>query len=240
MARFKDWNPYNRYVESGSKDGEYLNAEFTLIASGPARLADINQVRTQLDPNGVFNGIVFPLGVLQSFGLSHSRNFNRFWEIGSERSFFISGRTMGQASLGRIMYHGPSLLRGLYATYQDAGGDVSFPAIVPGIEAIFQTANPHDVKVPPGYENLFLNLASDLFSQPHGELIHMLNSNEVAYGSSYLEACYVPQHSMNVDSSGTVLSENAAVQFERLVPVAVSAIPLIQIDDFDADSTLLG
>jgi hypothetical protein len=170
-----------------------------------------------------------PIGVVQNVSLSHNKGFARFWELGSERSYFIAGRTQGQLGLSRIMYHGPSLLRMLYAYYQDLIPPTVVPFVFPNV-APTTVANPHDVKIPPGFENIFLNLASDLFSQPVGVLLYFRDSNEDTVGATYLEACYIPSHSIATDAGGTVIQEQATVNFERAVPVAVKGLALIKGD----------
>ena len=229
MAKLSEWQPYSRYVQGGMVDGQFMSAAFTLIAAGPPRLANIGGatgIAAALSASGAGKDFAMPIGVVQNINLSHNRSFARFWEMGSERSYFVSGRTVGQLSLSRIMYHGPSLLRVLYAYYQD----LLAPTIVP---FVFENlgpatvANPHNVKIPPGYENIFLNLASDLFSQPVGMLMYFRDSNEDTVGAVYMDGCYVPSHTIATDAGGTVIQENAAIQFERAVPVAVKALSLI-------------
>jgi hypothetical protein len=87
--------------------------------------------------------------------------------------------------------------------------------------------NPHDVVIPPGYENLFINLASDLFAQPMGLLMYVRDVNQDALGAVYFEACYLPNHTWQTDSQGVLVQESVSVQFERTVPVAISALTLI-------------
>ena len=146
---------------------------------------------------------------------------------------------MGQLGMSRIMYHGPSLLRTLYAYYQDIIPPTMVPSVIGdnNVGAI-TVANAHDVKVPPGYENLYLNLASDLFSQPVGLMMYFRDSNEETVGAVYAESCVIPNHTIATDAQGTIVQENVAVQFERVVPVAVSAIALIGLNAADQD--LLG
>lgn len=127
------------------------------------------------------------------------------------------------------MYHGPSLLRMLYAYYQDLIPPTVIPSVYSNI-APSTVANPHDVKIPPGYENIFLNLASDLFSQPVGILLYFRDSNEDTVGAIYLEACYIPSHQIATDAGGVVIQETASIQFERAVPVAVKGVQLITGD----------
>src|SRR3954470_14347075 len=108
MAKLSEWRPYERFVQGGLVDGQFLSAAFTMVAAGPPRLANIGQAA---GPLGTSRDWAMPIGVVQNVGLSHNKGFARFWELGSERSYFIAGRTQGQLQLSRIMYHGPSLLR---------------------------------------------------------------------------------------------------------------------------------
>ena len=223
-----DWSPYNRRVQSGMVDGLFAQASFTMIAAGPPRLSALGG--TSLAATALASGgedeLALPIGLVQHMNLSHNRQFMRFWEIGSERSFFISGRTVGNISFGRVLYHGPSLLRMLYAYYRD-------PGVPPTVVEVFSNlglenkVNRHDVKIPPGFENIFLNLASDLFTQPVGLLLYMRDSNEQTLGAMYLEGCFVPSHTMATDAQGTIIQESASIDFERAVPVATAAVELV-------------
>lgn len=227
---FSDWSPYTNYVQAGMVDGAYANGGFTMLAAGPPRIANIGGAAAfaqAISGTGQSaNQIVFPIGIVQNFNLSHTRQFSRIFEIGSERSYFISGRTIGQIGLGRIYYHGASLLRILYAYYQDLVPPTFVPAMFLNAGAA-SMANPHNVVVPPGYENIFLNLASDLFAQPIGLLMYIRDINQDALGAVYAEASYLPNHTWATDSQGVLIQESVAVQFERLVPVSISALTLI-------------
>lgn len=232
MAKISEQRPYERFVQGGMTDGQFLSAAYTMVAAGPPRLANIGGAAgaaATLSSGTGAQDWALPIGVVQNIGLSHNRNFSRFWELGSERSYFISGRTTGQLQLSRIMYHGPSLLRMLYGYYQDLIPPTIVPFVFanPGAATI---ANPHDVKIPPGYENIFLNLASDLFSQPIGLLMYFRDSNEDTVGAIYMEGAYVPSHQIATDAGGTVIQESVAIQFERAVPVAVRGLALVSAD----------
>jgi len=227
---FSTWSPYSNFVQAGLVDGAYVNAGHTMLAAGPPRIANIGGASAfaqALSGSGQgANNIVMPIGIVQNFNLSHNRQFSRLFEIGSERSYFISGRTVGQIGLSRIYYHGASLLRMLYAYYQD----LIKPTCVPAMWSNAGTAamsNPHDVIIPPGYENIYLNLASDLFAQPIGLMYYIRDVNQNSLGAVYAEGSYIPQHGLATDSQGVLLQENVGVQFERLVPVAISALTLI-------------
>ncbi len=226
---FSTWSPYSSFVQAGMVDGAYANAGFTLLAAGPPRLANIGGAASfaqAISGGPQANQIVFPLGLIQNFNLSHTRQFSRIFEIGSERSYFIAGRTIGQIGLGRIYYHGASLLRILYAYYQDLVPPTLVPPMFPNAGSLAMS-NPHDVVIPPGYENIYVNLASDLFMQPIGLLMYVRDINLNTLAAVFFEACYLPNHSWATDSQGVLIQESAAVQFERAVPVAVSSLTLI-------------
>ena len=227
-GNFSDWSPYTNYVQAGMVDGQYVNASFMLLAAGPPRIANIGGAASfaQALSGAGASQIVLPIGVLQSFNMGHNRQFSRIFEIGSERSYFISGRTVGQLGLGRVYYHGASLLRIMYAYYQDSVGPTVVPPMWPNAGSAAMS-NPHDVVIPPGYENIFMNLASDLFAQPIGLLWYLRDINQDSLGALYFEGSYLPSHSLATDSQGVLLQENVAVQFERAVPVAISALTLI-------------
>lgn len=223
MATITNWKPYTQKVDNSSAlgEGRFLSGAFTMVAAGPPRLAAIGA-------GGVGANWALPIGVVQNFNLSHNRQFARFFELGSERSYFISGRTMAQAGFGRVMYHGPSLLRMMYSFYNDALPPTTVPTfgVDPNIAAA--VSNQHNVKIPPGFENIYLNLASDLFSQPCGVLVYMKDSNEQTVSAIYLEETYIPSHSIAVDAQGVVIQEQVSLQPERVVPVAVNAVALIE------------
>jgi hypothetical protein len=170
--------------------------------------------------------LAYPIGIVQNFNLSHNMQINRIFELGSVRSYHIPGRVMGQIGLGRVLYHGPSLLRVLYAYYQDIIPPTFVNPVFSNIGSA-TVANPHDVIIPPGYENIFLNLASDLFTQPVGLLTLMKDSNEDTMGAGYFESCYIPNHSISTDAMGTLIQEQCAIQFERMVPINTQVVGLI-------------
>lgn len=225
MAVYDNWRPLEQYVQSGLLDGQFANAMFFRLASGPPRLSQIGGLNAAA---GLFESeaptVVYNLGLIQNVNTGANTNFAQIFEIGSNRSYFIWGRSMHQIAFGSIYYHGPSLLRRLYAYYVDQEGPVRVPALFPNIGAE-NMLHPHDVKVSPGYENIFWNMQSDLFSQPVGLLMYLADVDENTLGAVYLESVVVPVWGLNTDAQGVVLSEQVTCNFERAVPVAVTAYP---------------
>jgi hypothetical protein len=234
-ASFANWSPYRAYKQSGGVgpgmvDGKFVSGAFTGLFAGPPRLASVGGA---LSLGAAITGspeaasqIVYPIGLTQNINLSHNRQWTKIYEMGTERAYFISGRTIGQLALNRILYHGPSLLRVLYAYYQDLIPATIVPAVFPNVGAAAMP-NPHDVIMPPGYENFFINLASDLFSQPIGLLMIVNDVNLDTYGAVYLESCVIPNHTFATDANGVLIQESAAMQFEQATPIAITTIELV-------------
>ena len=234
MSSSSNWDFFNRNVQSGLLEGRYLSAAFTLIAAGPPRLEAISS------GEGELGDIAWPIGVLQSFNIGQNAQVMRVWEIGSERSYFMNGRVAGQIGLGRIVYYGPSLLRALYAYMKSETGPVQFQQLYQNsAQMLLNTSGRPGGKVEydisPGHENIWLNLASDVFSQPIGLLVYMRDSNKDTVGAFYVEDCHVANHGLALDAGGTILTENASLLYERLVPVNVQAVQLIK-DSTDIQS----
>lgn len=229
MATVENWDFFNQNVQSGLLEGRYMNAAFTMIAAGPPRLAAVSGaiVGDRLQAN-----LAYPLGVIQSMNLGISSQIMRVWEIGSERSYFIRGRTQGQLGLGSIMYHGPSLLRRLWA-YLDVpeftGGEMLYQnSANTMLNTSRNVGGKRQYHQPPGYNNMWLDLASDVFSQPVGLLLYMKDSNEDVVGAFYFEYCMVANSGLNTDAGGTVITENASIMYERIVPIEISSVALLR------------
>jgi hypothetical protein len=228
MASITNWQPYTQKVDNSSAlgEGRFASGAFTMIAAGPPRLSSVGGAAGAAASVGNKNWAL-PIGIVQSFNLAHNKAFARFWELGSERSYFISGRTVAQAGFGRVLYNGPSILRMMYSFYDDQIPPTLIPTFGVDPNIAGTVANQHDVKIPPGFENIYLNLASDLFSQPCGLLVYLKDSNETTLAAFYLEETYIPSHSIATDAQGVVVQEQVSLQPERVVPIAVAQLALI-------------
>lgn len=224
---FSDWDPLNHSVQRGLAQGRYVNGSVTLLASGPPQLTSLSAAAAAVSAGTTGDSdIVWPIGLVQNSNIGQNRQFMKIFEVGSDRAFWLPGRANGNLNLARVWMDGPSLLRALYAYYQDLIPPVQVPWVYAN-QGAANMANPHDVIIPPGYENMYLNLASDLFTQPFGMMMLMRNSNLSAMGAIYLENCVIPQHSWGTDSQGTIVQESAGVQFERIKPINILSTSLI-------------
>jgi len=221
-----DQDSYNSFVQRGlDTQPETVSGNYITIVAGPPQLGLMGSTAVAT-PTTRLDDLVYPVGVIQNFNLGQNRNFSRIFELGSDRSYFIPGRTVGQVGLSRVHYHGPSLLRVLYAYFVDIVPPTQVDWLWPNVGAM-RTLNPHDVRVSPGYDNLLLNLASDMFAQPIGLGFFVRDSSLQTLGAFYLERCYIPSSTWATDAMGTLVQESVALQYERLVPIKVRSIPLI-------------
>jgi hypothetical protein len=233
MANVAEWNMFNRNVQSGLLEGRYMSAAYTLIAAGPPRLAALSPGAAEIGAEVETGNIAFPIGLLQNYGFSQGGSLMRLWEIGSQRSYYMRGRVAGQVGLSRIMYHGPSLLRVLYAYLDSDLGKVKFESLYANTARThLNTSNAGQGKggryeVSPGYQNMWVNLASDVFTQPIGLLFVFRDSNGDTVGSFYLENCMVSNHGLQGDANNTMQSESTSLMYERVVPINIQTVALI-------------
>lgn len=223
---FTTWDFYNKRVQQELTGGQFVSAESTLVASGPPELADLNG---EADAAGA----VYPIGLLESAGIQQNKQLQRIFEIGSSRSYFVPGRVIGSMNIGRTFYFGPSLLKVLYAYYRSDGDvkigtneadktlklnddNVTIADPQNALLKTFGTDKLHQVRRSPGPDNFFIDLASDLFSQPTGMAVFFKDQNGNSLGGLYLENCYVQGHQMNISSSSVLIMEGSSVQFDKI------------------------
>lgn len=222
------WDPNIKYVQQGIDNRRFVSAKYSLLAAGPPRIGQLgggSALASTLEAdqgNAAVGSVVHPMGFIQNISLGQNKQIARIFEVGSDRSYFIPGRAVGQLNLGRIFMHGPTLLRLCYAAYQDTIGPTTVEPMVTS-SAVASNANPHDIIVPPGFENVFMNLQSDMFDQHFGLLWYIKDNNEDTMGAFYFESANIPQHGLQTDASGVVFSENIGVQYDRMVPVRMGA-----------------
>lgn len=228
---FSNWDFYNLRVQQELEGGQFVSAESTLIASGPPRISATG--------GGGQTGGVYPIGLLESVGLQQSKQLQRIFEIGSSRSYFIPGRVIGSITVGRTFYFGPSLMRVLYAYYNQPNNpnNIQIGTEAPGTTItvdgkevpspdaqlldVVDPASLHTLRRSPGEDYFFIDLASDLFNQPTGLAIYFKDANATSVGAMYLEEAYVQGHNMSISSGSVLVMEGVSMQYERIVPIKI-------------------
>ena len=231
MARFDDWDYINKNVQSGLTEGQFINQAGCLLCAGPPFLATVG---SGADSTFTSGDVVYPVGLLSSWNMSQQLAVMPVPEAGSYRRYTITGPADGSINFGRALYHGPNILRAMYAYYSAdpdglAGGVPIEPLIDRQAAAALIQRNPKNViRDAPGHENFFINLASDLFSQPVGMLLYIQDINRESYGAVYLEQLHVANHGISSGPGQLVVAENIACMFARARPVKLAnPVPLM-------------
>jgi len=238
-----NWDFNQFHVQAELTGGDFISSESTLIAAGPPELA-MTGVSTFSDDeaeNLEPGEAVYPLGVLESFGITQACQNQKLFEIGSSRSYTISGKVMGSIAVARALYNGASLMKIMYAYYrQTRSGYPRFnhEAADKTIDGSNGIPSPNRqllsgdyqkdlllIKNNPGYGNLMINLASDLFKQPTGLMMYMRSSRDIDFGAMYAENVHITGHQMSINAGVNVIMESVSMEFERIVPVEVSLRP---------------
>lgn len=249
-----NWDWANKHVQPRDQISEsrFINGATVLISAGPPRLSgpDDSGVRNEgsVDISGKQN-ILFPIGVCLDANISQQRALQRLYEIGSDRSYFIQGRSAGGISLNRVLFNGANILRVLYAYYPQEniagikgligqmgpGYDVG-TAAYPDESALDDVAKTvggnvkqytGETKLPeinmnPGHNNYYINLASDLFTHPMGLMFTFQDNNKRTMASFYCEMCFVSQHGMQINANaGSMVAETVQMQFDRIAPIRI-------------------
>jgi hypothetical protein len=253
------WERANKHVEANIRSGRYVNAETCLVFAGPPRASDIGGLnnlgqaitvsgdRASVLTNGATlgNDALYPIGLVEQFGIQQVQTVQKFFEIGARRSYQSAGRVQLVGNLGRVLFNGPSLLRVLYAYYPGVvalangqalgpgqGDSVSrgilgatdgqsgiFPSIFfePGSRAGVDPEASDDAA-----HSFFGNLMSELFSHPFGLGLLLRDNRNRNYAAMYLEDCFITTHSFAVNSSSTLITEAASFQADAAIPMEFS------------------
>ena len=212
------WNPHEQYVDNGAavlETGKVVQAQYCAIGAGPPRLDMMGDASTP----------VRFVGKVQNWNINQAQQVQQLFEIGSNRSYMVAGRSSLSLSLSNMLIHGPNLLRCLYAYYPAQ----TISAVTDSLGGLdydpdaFKTGNVdfHTVIEQPGYANFWANLHSDIFKMPIGLLIYLADTNLTTYGALYLENGLINSHGMSTSADGTLIMEQVSMTFERPVPVAM-------------------
>ena len=247
----KTWKFQEQHVQQNLAGGDFIGSHTCLLCAAAPRMSDMaDNGKAFFDTNsdtgadGLGPDFAIPIGVVDNATLGQDRQLAQIFEIGSKRSYLLASRTIGQMTIARVFYKGPNLLRMLYAFYpskqmtaasgdrdsmilRDIESNKGTPIGTIGLNATALARLP-DIRDNPGYNNVILNLNSDLFSQPYGMILYMKDNHENDVAAVYLEECYVANHSMAISANSVVVAENVTMRFERIVPIKVNVRAIAQ------------
>lgn len=195
----------------GRNTGTFMTGEATLIAAGPPRLSDTSE--GGLDTN------VIPIAVAENVSVNQNKMLQQVFEIGSRRSYFVSGHVTGSIGISRPMFNGPSLLRVLTGAQKDTVNLDQEDGIHPGLTS---SGTREGVKPDPNDPEFYINLHAELFDRPLGLMFLMIDQRNREYAKMYVEDCMIQAHAFNIASQAMTIAENVSLMFDRIVPVAIA------------------
>lgn len=213
-----NWNfrEFHLALDRGGKNqGTFMTPEATLMAAGPPRLKDMD------DPANVggMKSLIAPIALTDNVAVNQNKMLQQIFEIGSRRSYFVSGHTTGTVAVSRPMFNGPSILRLLTSMTKDYGSKFNnSPAA--GYSAVggMQTGPVDETKA-----DFYINLQAEIFDRPVGLLFYMIDQRNEPYGSMYVEDANIQAHAFNIAAQAMTVVENISMLFDMVRPVAVVA-----------------
>ena len=214
------WNSDNNYVERVMDNAAYTAAhpDDTLVLVGPPRLSAASDDK------------LTAVGMIQAFQVSQQRPVTPLQTIGSNRSFFLSGKAAVQFQIGRLFVRGNNLLRALTENAHQAG--IAFDQFGnPAVHGQSLTANnvmtsSNNLSSGRGGDNsgYVANLDSQLFLIPFGMKVEFRDKSGISVGSFYLELCTINSFSVGVNAGQNMILENVTGLADRLVPAGGSSV----------------
>jgi hypothetical protein len=243
------WNPALKHVEQATRSGDYVNGARIMVFAGPPRLGDISAI-ARGDYLGVDRGITtrevgadafYPIGFVEAFSVDQMQSIQKFFELGSDRSFQGRGRVSVVSNMSRVVFRGPNLLRVLYSYYpttinmangKQIGKDESDSVSAVVLTAASKTSAygypeiwsapgafmaPKANGMPP--DAFFINLMSDLFAHPFGLGFLMRDTSNNNVGAGYMEDAMITTHSFRVDSGSAIVMEGVGVSADACIGI---------------------
>ena len=216
----KAWDFQTKHVDPNIPEDKFVNAASILIAMGPPRFAWSATGSQTIDAQKARN-MAYPVGCVDTLSLGQQRDVQRLFEIGSDLQYFIQGRTTASITMARTIFNGPNLLNVAYAYYKS---NINFyryfdTEYIPVIDSNVPDGIMHSIKIAPGYGNLWINLASDLFKRKTGILLLLHDEMDEPYAQVYLENCNIASHQLNITSGSTLIGEGVQILFDRIQPI---------------------
>lgn len=225
-----NWDMNNKHVQPGiSESGIAVQASSVLVGMGPPKLT---KGKPALLTVGNYNEnkteAVYACGLIENVAIGQNKQINQFFEIGSKLRYTVPGRTMNSLTISRLYLDGPSLLKVLYAYYKNPKSTTNTDITIP--DDVTGAGNYNiDSRNKPGFNDMWLNLASELFDYPIGMLLYFRDNKKREKGAIYLENCYLANHNFGLSATSTLFSESVSMQFDRIRPIELKSSVLAAI-----------
>lgn len=181
----------------------------TAIFGGPARFSGLG---------GSPASRLTPIGLVSNLSVASGVGVVRLFEIGSNRSFFTRGKAAPSLQFGRMLADQQNLISVLLKNSVANGSGIGLNA------AGTAAAGPSGAN-----SSVMMNLDSEYTNVPFGILLVLKTKGDPEGGSRgkvlsaiYLESCFMEGYGFSVDATAPVIQEGISIQFDRIVPVAIT------------------
>jgi len=199
------WQYQDYYVERVMDNAAYTAAhpDDTLVMAGTPRSP------APITNNDTLGAGLLAIGHLQQFQVTQQKPTQPVMAIGSGRSFFVSGKAQGQATLGRLFVNGRNLMRVLNHNVARTNMDLSRFDDRPALSRAQQ---------------YYVNLDSELYLIPFGLGALFRDKIHQNIGGFYAELCMITTYALGVTAGQNMVMEQTNVVFDRLLPFFESTV----------------
>lgn len=167
------------------------------------------------------------VGLIQDLTISQQKNIVKFFEYGNDEYQMVTGKPRINASINRVLFDGPSILKYIGYAYEDtqmndhkSRGYYKF--MMGNLKEKLGATKTNDPNMP-GSSDFWMNLTSELFDNPIGIFINIKqrlpNGDLHDYGGVFLENCLISSHNLQLSAPNRILTENIQMEIGRPIPL---------------------
>lgn len=200
------WKMQDNYVERVMDNAAYTAAhpDDTLVMAGPGRSPKPpSSASTNAGSSNSLQEQLLAIGHLQTVQFQQQKPTQPVMAIGSGRSFFVSGKAQGQATLGRLFVNGRNLLRVLNHNARRNSVDVS--------KMDDRAANKLQ-------SQFYINLDSELYLIPFGLGVIFRDKIHDLIGGFYTELVMITSYAIAFSAGQNMILEQSNLVFDRMLP----------------------
>jgi hypothetical protein len=197
------WKMQDNYVERIMDNAAYTAAhpDDTLVMAGPPRVP-LPKAGVATEGTSIQDQLL-AIGHLQTVQFQQQKPTQPVMAIGSGRSFFVSGKAQGQATLGRLFVNGRNLLRVLQHNARRRS--------LPVQEMDDRAANRYQ-------SQFYVNLDSELYLIPMGLGVIFRDKIHDLLGGFYVELSMITSYAIAFSAGQNMILEQSNLVFDRMLP----------------------
>lgn len=199
------WKMQDNYVERIMDNAAYTAAhpDDTLVMAGPPRVPLPKTGTTSAGTDKSLQKQLLAIGHLQTVQFQQQKPTQPVMAIGSGRSFFVSGKAQGQATLGRLFVNGRNLLRVLQHNARQHD--------LPVQDMDDRAANRYK-------SQFYVNLDSELYLIPMGLGVIFRDKVHDLLGGFYTELVMITSYAIAFSAGQNMILEQSNLVFDRMLP----------------------